>query len=48
MKIIITITLFLITFFLSMFGIGKEQKTKSVFKQKNPITYVQFNTSDTR
>lgn len=44
MKIIITITLFLITFFLSMFGIKKEESAKSIFNQKNQIVSVQINT----
>lgn len=35
MKIIITITLFLITFFLSMFGINRTGDSKSVFQEKN-------------
>ncbi len=44
MKIIITITLFLITFFLTMFGIKKEESAKSIFNQRNQIVNVQINT----
>ncbi|AJH15144.1 hypothetical protein [Myroides profundi] len=43
MKIIITITLFLITFFLSMFGINRTGDSKSVFQEKQQFINVKTN-----
>ncbi|AJA70242.1 hypothetical protein VSP10_15515 [Myroides odoratimimus] len=43
MKIIIAITLFLITFFLSMFGINKGENSRTVFQEKQQLINVKTN-----
>lgn len=44
MKMIITLTLFVITFVLSIFGLGKGVNNNSLFKQKHQIINVKTNT----